>query len=291
MRIRPYLELIRPPNLVTAAADPLTGFLLAGGSLHGYDTIIPLVVGSVGLYGAGVALNDVCDAQLDRTSRRERPIPSGRVETRHAARFAVLLFAVGLTTAWITAPIVGCLATVLVAAIVSYDSILKRTILGPGVMGLCRALNLALGLCAIDPLPSTSVLVLPAALLWLYVTSVTVFARTESEASKRPVLVAALFGLTVAIVGQGFLHPLFGSRHIEQMLFLPLLAAEGVRRGYRAVKDPRPAVVQEAVGAFVIGLLFFDASMVWIASGPQAAALPAALIVPTVLLARLFRVS
>ncbi len=291
MRIRPYLELIRPPNLVTAAADPLTGFLLAGGSLHGYVTIIPLVVVSVCLYGAGVALNDVCDAQLDRTSRRERPIPSGRVERRHAARFAVLLFAFGLTTAWITAPIVGCLATGLMVAIVSYDSVLKGTILAPGVMGLCRALNLALGLCAIDPLPSTSVLVLPAALLWLYVTSVTVFARTESEASKRPVLVAALFGLTVAIVGQGFLHPLFGSRHIEQVLLLPLLAAEGVRRGYRAVKDPRPAVVQEAVGAFVIGLLLFDASMVWIASGPQAAALPAALIVPTVLLARLFRVS
>ncbi|MCH9001578.1 MAG: hypothetical protein IIC02_03310 [Planctomycetes bacterium] len=59
MRIRPYLELIRPPNLVTAAADPLTGFLLAGGSLHGYDTIIPLVVVSVCLYGAGVVLNDV----------------------------------------------------------------------------------------------------------------------------------------------------------------------------------------------------------------------------------------
>ena len=59
MRIRPYLELIRPPNLVTAAADPLAGFLLAGGSLHGYDTIIPLIVVSVCLYAAGVVLNDV----------------------------------------------------------------------------------------------------------------------------------------------------------------------------------------------------------------------------------------
>ena len=163
--------------------------------------------------------------------------------------------------------------------------------LPPGIMGLCRALNVALGLGGIAPLPAASVLVLPAALLWLYVTSVTVFARTESEASKRPVLVAALFGLTVAIVGQGFLHPLFGSRHIEHLLFLTLLAAEGVRRGYRAIKDPRPAVVQEAVGAFVIGLLFFDASLVWIANGPWAAALPAALIVPTVLLSRLFRVT
>ncbi len=104
-------------------------------------------------------------------------------------------------------------------------------------------------------------------------------------------MVAALFGLTAAIVGQAFLHPLFGSTHIEHLLFLTLLAAEGVRRGYRAVQDPRPAVVQEAVGAFVIGLLFFNASMVWIASGPATAAVPAALIVPTVLLARLFRVS
>ncbi len=97
--------------------------------------------------------------------------------------------------------------------------------------------------------------------------------------------------MTTAIVGQAFLHPLFGSKHIEHLLFLALLAAVNVRRGYRAIKDPRPTVVREAVGAFVIGLLFFDASLVWIANGPCAAAVPAVLIVPAVLLARLFRVS
>lgn len=291
MRIRPYLELIRPPNLVTAAADPLAGFLVGGGSWHRYDTIVPLMVVSVCLYAAGGVLNDVCDAQRDGESRPERPIPSGRVDTRHAMRFAGLLFAVGLTTAWITAPIVGGVATSLIVAIVFYDTVLKKTILAPGAMGLCRALNLSLGLCAMDPLPSTWVVVLPAALVWLYVSSVTLFARAESGVSKSPVLIAALVGLTTAVVGQAFLHPLFESRHIEQLAFLALLAVVTVRRGYRAIKDPRPAVVQAAVGAFVIGLLFFDASLVWMASGPVAAALPAALIVPAVLLARFFRVS
>ncbi len=291
MRIRPYLELIRPPNLVTAAADPLAGFLVAGGAMHRYDTIVPLMVVSVCLYAAGVVLNDVCDAQRDRESRPERPIPSGRIDARHAMRFACLLFAVGLTAAWITAPIVGGVATSLIVAIVSYDTVLKKTILAPGAMGLCRALNLSLGLCAMDPLPSTWVVVLPAALVWLYISSVTLFARAESGVSKSPVLITALVGLTTAIVGQAFLHPLFGSRHIDQLVFLALLAAVSVRRGYRAIKDPRPAVVQAAVGALVIGLLFFDASLVWMANGPVAAALPAALIVPAMLLARFFRVS
>ncbi len=32
-RVKPFLQLVRLPNLFTAAADPLAGWLLAGGSL------------------------------------------------------------------------------------------------------------------------------------------------------------------------------------------------------------------------------------------------------------------
>lgn len=291
MRIRPYLELVRPPNLVTAAADPLTGFLLAGGALHQGGTIGPLVVVSVCLYAGGIALNDVCDAVCDRDIRPERPIPAGRIDRRRALLLVILLFCTGLATAWIIAPTVGYLAIVLIVAIVLYDLFLKKTFSAPAVMGLCRALNLTLGLCALDPLPPMPLLVLPAALMWLYVSSITFFARTESVVSNRPMLVVGLVGLTTAIAGQGLLHPLYGSKHIEQYFFLIVLIALGVWLGYPAVKNPRPIVVQKAVGAYVIGLLLFDASLVWIASGPYAAAPVATLIVPTVWLSRLFRVT
>jgi len=291
MRIRPYLELIRPPNLVTAAADPLTGFLLAGGALTQCGTIGPLVGLSVCLYAGGIALNDVCDTVSDRETRPERPIPAGKIDRRRAVLLVILLFCTGLATAWIIAPTVGYLATGLIVAIVLYDVVLKKTFAAPAVMGLCRSLNLTLGLCALDPLPSMPLLVLPAALMWLYVSSITFFARTESVVSKRPMLVVGLIGLTTAVAGQGLLHPLYGSKHIEQYFFLIALLAMAVWLGYPAVKNPRPTVVQKAVGAYVIGILLFDASLVWVARGPYAAGFVAALIVPTVLLSRLFRVT
>ncbi len=81
--IRPWLQLIRLPNVVTAAADSLAGWLLATGSLGEPWRWLPLVVSSMVLYASGTMLNDVFDFEIDRLERPGRPLPSGRVpETR-----------------------------------------------------------------------------------------------------------------------------------------------------------------------------------------------------------------
>src|ERR1041385_8386665 len=85
----PYLQLMRPPNLVTANADVLAGFAVAG--LPRFDLLPWLLVATTCLYAGGVVLNDVFDARLDACERPERPIPSGRVAVRSAAVFGTVL--------------------------------------------------------------------------------------------------------------------------------------------------------------------------------------------------------
>ena len=77
-RIKPYLQLVRLPNLFTAAADPLAGWLLVGGDLGEARGWGPLVASGVALYAGGMVLNDVFDYEVDRLERPGRPLPSGR---------------------------------------------------------------------------------------------------------------------------------------------------------------------------------------------------------------------
>ena len=128
-----WLQLVRLPNLFTAAADVAAGFLFTHAVLTDRD-VLPmalLVVASVLLYAAGVVLNDVFDYGLDCRERPERPFPSGRISLA-AARCAGWgsLFA-GLGLAGATAILGGDLrpglvALGLAAVVVAYDSLLEE---------------------------------------------------------------------------------------------------------------------------------------------------------------------
>ncbi|MFM8413477.1 MAG: UbiA family prenyltransferase, partial [Planctomycetota bacterium] len=93
-----WLRLLRIPNLATAAADPLAGYLVVAQALA-LDWPPPacwLAVGAVvAMYAAGMVLNDVCDAELDRRERPERPLPSGAITVPTAAAVGWAFLAVG----------------------------------------------------------------------------------------------------------------------------------------------------------------------------------------------------
>ena len=77
---------MRPANIVTAVADILAGIAMAG-TLYfkqfDITAIILLILSTAFLYGGGVVMNDVFDADLDKVERPERPIPSGLIKKNH----------------------------------------------------------------------------------------------------------------------------------------------------------------------------------------------------------------
>src|SRR5205085_362720 len=95
MAIKPYLQLIRLPNVFTAGADSLAGWLLVGGSLADWSGWLPLVGASFALYAGGVALNDYFDYATDLEERPKRPLPSGRVSLGLALGLGVVLMVAG----------------------------------------------------------------------------------------------------------------------------------------------------------------------------------------------------
>src|ERR1700728_2685525 len=84
-KLNPYLQLVRLPNLFTAAADSLAGWLIVRGTLDEPGRWVPLVLASVAIYTAGSVLMYVSDSEMDLKERPNRALPSGRVSRRFAA--------------------------------------------------------------------------------------------------------------------------------------------------------------------------------------------------------------
>jgi len=284
------MQLMRLPNAFTAVADVTAGMVLAHASWSAWPQWCLLAPASFCLYAGGAALNDVCDAQIDRLDRPDRPIPSGQVPRSTAAWLSAGLLVIGLALAAACAPRAGIIAAMLAFSIVLYDLILKETPVAPAVMGGCRALNLGLGMYAIMP-PETASVVAPPALMWLYVTSLTVFARKESTGGSATRLAAATIGMLLAIAGIVFVRPFDGGH--RAVLYACVLALGGfvARLGLQAARAPSPATTQHSVKRLVLGIVLLDACFAWTALGPTGAVLVTVWLVPATLLSRDIRVT
>jgi 4-hydroxybenzoate polyprenyltransferase len=65
--------------------------------------VIGLVMATV-LNAASNALNQICDLEIDRVNKPDRPLPSGRLTLRTAWIFVTWAYATAIVLAWIVAP-------------------------------------------------------------------------------------------------------------------------------------------------------------------------------------------
>jgi 4-hydroxybenzoate polyprenyltransferase len=178
-----WLRLLRVPNLLTVPGDVLAGFLLAS-CPDGADwaqLLLLAIPAGLGFYAAGILLNDLFGYAEDLRDRPQRPLPARQVSRENAAAAAMIL----TWTAAFAAAFFDALpvALPLILCIVLYDVGLKRIpLLGPALMGLCRAGNLLLGASAVgDGLSLSPGPIAAAAALALYVAAVTQLARRETR--------------------------------------------------------------------------------------------------------------
>jgi 4-hydroxybenzoate polyprenyltransferase len=312
-----YLQLLRIPTVFTAMADIGLGFVLTHQFVYGPLAVsgteiverqagwnqpaafIGLLIASCCLYLAGMVFNDVFDLEQDTAERPGRPIPSGRVSVKSATILGTTLMVVGVASAAMVSLVSFEVSLILAAAILGYDRIFKRTPLGPLAMGSCRMLNVMLGgSLQTDWVPNMIRLpLLGAAIgLGLYITGVTLFARTEARVSSRWQL-----GLAQMIINSGF------ATLVWLMLSMPNQSPLGVslamlgvvgftvnRRVIEALKNPSPATVQGSIKVMLLSLVIIDATLIyWFLNTPEGASYGAAhavatsaLVIPAMLLSR-----
>jgi len=183
----PWLELLRVPNLLTVAGDPIAGYLLAAkGQEIVPVTLLGVIAACLLFYAAGLLMNDYVDVAEDRQDRPDRPIPSGRVARGSVLAVIIVLFAGALAFSFLLGPMVRQVGLALFLSILVYNFGGKGIpLFGPFNMGICRGFSLLLGAAAapggewMAPSPT-----LAFDVLVLYVAAVSYIAQKETSHKK-----------------------------------------------------------------------------------------------------------
>lgn len=182
-RHKAWLELLRPPNLLTVPGDPIAGYLLAAPEQPiEISALLGAVAAALFFYASGLISNDWCDREEDRRARPGRPIPAGRVSAEEALVVWIILMAAALCVCWLMGPWTWQAGAALAATILLYNIGFKRIrFLGAFTMGLCRGFSLLLGAAAArGPHAYVPPVMLAFDLMVLYVGSITHLAREET---------------------------------------------------------------------------------------------------------------
>jgi 1,4-dihydroxy-2-naphthoate octaprenyltransferase len=258
--LRAYAQLARLPNLPTALADICLGVLAAGALPQHSLAFATLLLASACLYSAGMVWNDYFDQEQDRRERPFRPLPSGRISPRQAALLGAGLLVAGMLLSLLAGRTSFVIAVCLAFTILAYDGWLKPMWAGPLAMGLCRFLNVLLGVSACGSLlrPLGGHLAL---IVGLYIVGVTWFARTEARLSNQNALRGAAAVMLSSLLLALPLPSLLPEGQQSSFLFPYLLVALGFFVGVPivlAIDNPVPSQVQAAVKRSLMALILLD---------------------------------
>ncbi|OYD43746.1 UbiA-like protein EboC [Sphingobacterium cellulitidis] len=289
--LKPWIQIIRPSNVLTAISDVLAGVAIACLFLHHdlpeVNNLILITISSMLLYTGGIVFNDVFDAALDQVERPERPIPSGRIKKSSAAILGAVAFAIGCALAFLVNVSAFSISLAIVLMCLLYNGKAKHHfIAGPIVMGTCRGLNLLLGMAL---LPASLEYWYIAIVPIIYIASVTNISRGEVYGNNKTAMLVSI-GL-YAMVILTLLYFTFVSRNYLAIIFILFFTLMIARPLFKALKSLDPMDVRKAVKFGVLALILMNAS--WIAiSGFWILALAVCAILPiSIFLAKKFAVT
>ena len=283
---------MRPANIVTAIADILAGIAISGyfglGDIN-YTLVVLLVLSTVGLYGGGVVMNDVFDAGLDAVERPERPIPSGLISKTGATVLGIGLLCIGVLLAFRVNTLAGSLALSTAIAALVYDKFGKHhAFFGPLNMGMCRGLNLILGMSIIPAVVSHSWYF--ACVPVIYIAAITMISRGEVHGGSKSTLYGAALLYAAAMLTILY-TALRGDHVLSTAMAIGLWALMVFRPLFKAIQKPEGRMIGRAVKAGVLALILMNAA--WAAAfGYAGIALLIVFLLPlSILLAKAFAVT
>ena len=121
----PYVRVIRPLNALVAGCAGIIGYLMVTGTV--VPGLFPLFLVVFLVTGAGNAINDFFDVEIDRINRPDRPIPSGALRAKTVLIYSALLFLMGVVFSLFTNPYCIVIAVVNSLLLIWYAATLKRT--------------------------------------------------------------------------------------------------------------------------------------------------------------------
>jgi len=132
-----YSKFILPEYFIITILSVVAFSLILVGTFTITEIIRPILVVSLTMIGLN-SVNNLSDVDIDRINKPERPLVTGKMKRKNAARLGVAAFIVGLLIAASINLVAAMLATVAIIAAVTYSVKpfrFKRVLLGPNIIG------------------------------------------------------------------------------------------------------------------------------------------------------------
>jgi geranylgeranylglycerol-phosphate geranylgeranyltransferase len=264
---RGLLELTRPVNVIAASALTFIGAFVAGGVTEDPVAVATAVGATALAVGAGNAINDYFDREIDRINQPERAIPRGAVSPRGALAFSVVLFVGAVVLALVLPPLAIGIATVNLLALIAYTEFFK------GLPGLGNALvaylvgsTFLFGAAAVGEIAPAIVLFVLAAIATLTREIIKDVEDVEGDREEglntlpiaigeRRALVVAAVLLVAAVLASPvpFLRGYFG---VPYLLVVVPADAVMLLAAYESFEDPTASQSRLKYGMFLAALAF-----------------------------------
>ncbi|MEC3905672.1 UbiA-like protein EboC [Tamlana sp. 2201CG12-4] len=261
------LQLIRPANIVTAIADIIAGIAISGFLVPEIIDqniifhIILLSIATSGLYGGGIVFNDIFDLKQDQLNRPERVIPSGRLSLNQAKILGIILFTIGISSAFLVSIHSGYIAISIMVFALLYDKYAKHhTLFGPLNMGLCRGLNLILGM-SINPYLEPQYYLI-GLLPVLFISAITLTAQKETKGKNKVAIAVAMILDATIVVGFFIIGQHFNFSFTKAFWFLLFWYGLNTIAKTNAILNNNPKLIMKAVKIGVLSLIPLNASYV-----------------------------
>lgn len=305
-----WAQLVRLPTVFTLLSNCLAAAIVVGTAWQPWTAMLPTLLASVAAYWAGMILNDVVDIEEDREKRPHRPLASGRISPAVAGHVANVLLLINpililaVTSLHSSQPLwqgAAFVASVLLSLSVrAYDSPLKNSLLGPPLMGACRALNVLMVGCCMLAVSELELFPRPllyfAAGIGLYILGVTLYARSEEGDSSNPAQLGLALLLQVAGLAVIATLPQWTRDQTWTMdpnrgypLLIGLIGLTVVNRAVQGIMHPVSRKIQLAVKHALLTLILIDAAIVMMWAGPWYALPVVALLLPALFSSLKFR--
>ena len=146
MNFKPFVEIIRPANCLMAAIAVFIGYAV---SAKTFEVSLPVVFAMAAAFlicGAGQAINDYFDFEVDKKIRPQKTIPSNKMARTAALNYSIILFLLGNFFALFVNLQAFEIAATFTVLLILYSALIQRQkFLGNIVVALGTAFTLVFG--------------------------------------------------------------------------------------------------------------------------------------------------
>lgn len=145
-----FIKIIRPINSMMMGFSVCLSELLALKELPPYSLLILGFLTGFLLTGASMIINDIYDYEVDLVNSPKRPLPSGFVKLNEAWMYGIILFSIGIISAYMINQYCFIIALISSTISILYNAYFKRYgIIGNFMVSFCVAMPFIFGAYAV----------------------------------------------------------------------------------------------------------------------------------------------